>query len=159
MVTKPTKQQIAQGKARAGGNNPIKVTNSGLKKLGGAALLAASFTPIGRGVKVAATVAKAAKTIKTARTLAEPKSAVKVVSSLPAGLRKIANDKATMLATRAKSGEAAKTSASAKNQKIKADKTKAMKIDIEKVNAYFQRTGKTPSPKVTPFKNGVRVIK
>ena len=61
MATKPTKQQVAQAKARAGGNNPIKVTNSGLKKLGSAALLAASFTPAGRVVKSVATVAKAAK--------------------------------------------------------------------------------------------------
>ena len=82
MATKPTKQQVAQAKARAGGNNPIKVTNSGLKKLGSAALLAASFTPAGRAVKVAATVAKAskaAKTAKAAKTLTEPKSAVKVL--------------------------------------------------------------------------------
>jgi len=56
-----TKQQIAQAKARAGGNNPIKVTNKGLKKLGGAALIAASFTPAGRVARGAATVAKAAK--------------------------------------------------------------------------------------------------
>jgi hypothetical protein len=79
-VQKPTKQQVAQAKARAGGNNPIKVTNSGLKKLGSAALLAASFTPAGRAAKVAVTVAKAskaAKTAKAAKTLATPKSAVK----------------------------------------------------------------------------------
>ena len=61
MATKPTKQQAAQAKARAGGNNPIKVTNKGLKKLGGAALIAASFTPAGRVAKGVATVAKAAK--------------------------------------------------------------------------------------------------
>jgi hypothetical protein len=60
MAAKPTKQQIAQAKARAGGNNHIKVTNAGLKKLGGAAVLAASFTPVGRGVKAAGTVAKVA---------------------------------------------------------------------------------------------------
>jgi hypothetical protein len=52
-TTKPTKQQIAQAKARAGGNNPVKVTNAGLKKLGGAALIAASMTPAGRAVKAA----------------------------------------------------------------------------------------------------------
>ena len=51
-----TKQQIAQAKARAGGNNSVKVTNKGLKKLGSAALVAASFTPVGRGAKVAAMV-------------------------------------------------------------------------------------------------------
>ena len=38
MAVKPTKQQIAQGKLRSGGNNPIKVTDSGLKKLRNAAV-------------------------------------------------------------------------------------------------------------------------
>jgi hypothetical protein len=66
-TTKPTKQQIAQAKARAGGNNPVKVTNAGLKKLGSAAVIAASFTPVGRVAKVAATVAKASKAAKTAK--------------------------------------------------------------------------------------------
>jgi hypothetical protein len=59
-MAKPTKQQIAQAKARAGGNNPIKVTDAGLKKLGSAAVIAASLTPIGRAAKTAGTVAKAA---------------------------------------------------------------------------------------------------
>ncbi len=58
---KPTKQQIAQAKARAGGNNPVKVTNAGLKKLGQTALIAASFTPVGRVARGAATAAKAIK--------------------------------------------------------------------------------------------------
>jgi hypothetical protein len=40
MASKPTKQQIAQAKARAGGNDPIKVTNAGLKRLGNATLQA-----------------------------------------------------------------------------------------------------------------------
>jgi hypothetical protein len=66
-TTKPTKQQIAQAKARAGGNNPVKVTNAGLKKLGSAALIAASFTPAGRVAKVAATAAKATKAAKAAK--------------------------------------------------------------------------------------------
>lgn len=60
-TTKPTKQQAAQAKARAGGNNPVKVTNAGLKKLGGAALIAASMTPAGRAVKGASVAAKAIK--------------------------------------------------------------------------------------------------
>ena len=77
MATKPTKQQVAQAKARAGGNNPIKVTNSGLKKLGSAALLAASFTPVGRAAKVAATVAKATKTAKAEGVMAKTAAAAK----------------------------------------------------------------------------------
>ena len=63
-------QQAAQGKARAGGNNPVKVTNAGLKKLGSAALIAASFTPAGRVakiVKTASTVKKASATAKAAQ--------------------------------------------------------------------------------------------
>ena len=67
-TTKPTKQQIAQAKARAGGNNPVKVTNAGLKKLGSAAVTAATFVPAGRAVKVAVTAAKAAKGAKAAKT-------------------------------------------------------------------------------------------
>ena len=60
MATKPTKQQVAQAKARAGGNNPVKVTNAELKKLASGALIAASFIPVGRGVKAAGTAAKVA---------------------------------------------------------------------------------------------------
>lgn len=63
---KPTKQQIAQAKARAGGNNPVNVTNAGLKKLGSAAVIAASFTPAGRAVKTAATAVKAASKVSSA---------------------------------------------------------------------------------------------
>jgi len=68
-TTKPTKQQMAQAKARAGGNKPVKVTNAGLKKLGGAAVIAASLTPAGRAVKVATSAAKAAKAVKAAKSL------------------------------------------------------------------------------------------
>ena len=58
---KPTAQQIAQGKARAGGNNPVKVTKEGVKRLGQAALIAGSLLPAGRAVKGAATAVKAVK--------------------------------------------------------------------------------------------------
>jgi hypothetical protein len=61
---KPTKQQIAQAKARAGGNNPIKVTDAGLKKLGKVAVTAATLLPAGRAVKAVTTAAKTAKTAK-----------------------------------------------------------------------------------------------
>jgi hypothetical protein len=66
MAAKPTKQQVAQAKARAGGNNPVKVTNAGLKKLGSAALIAASFTPVGRVAKGVTMAAKATKVAKAA---------------------------------------------------------------------------------------------
>ena len=76
-ATKPTKQQVAQAKARAGGNNPVKVTNKGLKKLGGAALIAASFTPVGRVAKVVKTVSTAKKAA-TASTKARAAQGAKI---------------------------------------------------------------------------------
>ena len=79
-TTKPTKQQIAQAKARAGGNNPVKVTNAELKKLGSGALIAASFIPAGRAVKVAATAVKAAKTAKAASIAQKKNYAQKVTA-------------------------------------------------------------------------------
>jgi hypothetical protein len=79
-TSKPTKQQIAQAKARAGGNNPVKVTNAELKKLGSGALIAASFTPAGRAVKVAATAVKAAKTAKAASIAQKKNYAEKVTA-------------------------------------------------------------------------------
>lgn len=63
---KPTKQQIEQGKARAGGNNPIKVTDKGLKKLGSVVATAATVLPAGRAAKAATTVAKAAVKARSA---------------------------------------------------------------------------------------------
>jgi len=60
---KPTAQQKAQAKARAGGNDAIKVTKAGVKRLGKAALIAGSLTPVGRGVKVASMAVKAASKI------------------------------------------------------------------------------------------------
>jgi hypothetical protein len=80
---KPTKQQIAQAKARAGGNNPVKVTNAGLKKLGSAAVIAASFTPVGRVAKTAATAVKAAKTAKAASTKRIPAAYTKTKQAKP----------------------------------------------------------------------------
>ena len=59
-VIKPTAQQKAQAKARAGGNDSIKVTKAGVKRLGKAALIAASITPAGRGVKAASMAVKVA---------------------------------------------------------------------------------------------------
>ena len=64
---KPTAQQKAQAKARAGGNNAIKVTNKDLKKLGKAALIAGSMLPAGRAVKVASMAVKAGKAAKAAK--------------------------------------------------------------------------------------------
>lgn len=97
---KPTAQQIAQGKARAGGNNPVKVTKAGVKRLGQAALIAASLTPAGRGVKVAATAAKAAKAGSTARALkaAQGPSLAKGSKKLEATLGSVERAKVKMKA-------------------------------------------------------------
>ena len=58
---KPTKQQIAQGKARAGGNNPVKVTNAELKKLANGVVTAVSIAAPGAAVRDAVLLAKAIK--------------------------------------------------------------------------------------------------
>jgi hypothetical protein len=62
MATKPTKQQVAQGKARAGGNNPVKVTKADVKRLGKAALIAGSMLPAGRGIKAVQAARKMTRT-------------------------------------------------------------------------------------------------
>lgn len=90
-TTKPTKQQIAQAKARAGGNNPVKVTNAGLKKLGNAALIAATFTPVGRVAKVAATAAKVTKAAKAAKAVKSSRQAGDYVVSGRSANRVIPN--------------------------------------------------------------------
>jgi hypothetical protein len=118
---KPTAQQKAQAKARAGGNNPIKVTNAGVKRLGKAALIAGSLTPAGRGVKAASMAVKAAKAvsqsakrakimsaaekkseaIKIAKTIAKkPESSVKVVKPQGKASNTFRNQKETERLTR-----------------------------------------------------------
>jgi hypothetical protein len=85
---KPTAQQKAQAKARAGGNDSIKVTKAGVKRLGQGALIAASLTPVGRGVKIASTAVKAGKAVKTANIAKQ--------SALKAGQSKTLADKAKL---------------------------------------------------------------
>ena len=60
-TTKPTKQQIAQGKARAGGNNPVNVTNADLKKLANGVVIAVSLAAPGAAIRDAVLLAKAIK--------------------------------------------------------------------------------------------------
>jgi hypothetical protein len=146
---KPTKQQIAQAKARAGGNNPINVTNAGLKKLGSAAVIAASMTPVGRGIKAASMVAKAASTAKRTKIMAnaekkaeamkisktiakKPSPSVKVVKvdkNVPREVIANRNKVATEMAARRKSGELAKTTASRVNTNP-TGKPKSIKIKV-----------------------------
>lgn len=65
--TKPTAQQIAQAKVRAGGNNPIKVTDAGLKKLANATVIAASVVMPGAALRDAVLLAKAVRAGKLTR--------------------------------------------------------------------------------------------
>ncbi len=141
---KPTKQQTAQAKARAGGNNPVKVTNAGLKKLGGAALIAASMTPAGRAVKGASVAAKAIKAeaimakagsnaAAKAGSRADAKRGVYAKENMPKKfIKKTGSTKAE-----AKAKEAAKTEKIAKNS-VKTrpeDKIKRMR---DNVDSYYK---------------------
>ena len=167
---KPTKAQLAEGRARASASGiAMNQSAKGLRNASKVIIAGASMLPAGRAVKAVSTASKMAKTADARRKFNaaterrildnQAKKNVKVISPLNASMRKIANQKSTMLAERAKSGQAAKTGASVRNQKIKADKTKAMKLEAEKQRAYFERTGKTAVPRKNPSKNGVRVIK
>lgn len=60
-TNKPTKQQTEQAKARAGGNDPIKVTNAGLKRLANGVATAASLAAPGVAIRDAVLLAKAIK--------------------------------------------------------------------------------------------------
>ena len=149
MAAKPNKQQVAQAKARAGGNNPIKVTKAGVKRLGKAALIAASLTPVGRGVKAASMVSKAASAAKRTKIMAnaekkteamkisktiakKPSPSVKVVEvdkNVPREVIANRNKVATKMAARRKSGELAKTTASRVNTNP-INKSKFVKIKV-----------------------------
>ena len=64
---KPTKAQVAYGKARAGGQDPIKVTNKGLRRAGkAAAIVAINLTPTGRAASTVAKIASLSKATKLA---------------------------------------------------------------------------------------------
>ena len=126
MATKPTKQQVAQAKARAGGNNPVKVTNAGLKKLGSAAVIAASFTPAGRVARGAVTVAKAASGARKASTAAK--------SSRQAGDYVISKESPKRVMTKAGSGGGnyrfGRDTEITKNVSIKDTKSPSGKVSI-----------------------------
>jgi hypothetical protein len=131
-TTKPTKQQIAQAKARAGGNNPVKVTNAGLKKLGSAAVIAASFTPVGRAAKTAGTVAKAVasspkivRKIQGKQMVKQTKKAVNTIADIQ---QKVKAEKIAKNSVKTKPGMSAKERAE-KNSAAKA------KVDTAKTGA------------------------
>jgi hypothetical protein len=170
-TTKPTKQQIAQAKARAGGNNPVKVTNAGLKKLGGAAVIIASMTPAGRGVKAvstAANVAKRAKIMsnaakkaeanKIAKTIAKkPEPSVKVVPARGKSYNKAANQKEAERLARKPMPKGQRTSARPDSEvaKIKISKNVTARVPA-KSNYEFakdmSRFGKIQKQNAGPLK-------
>lgn len=76
MASKPTKQQVAQAKARAGGNNPIKVTNKGLKKLGGATANAAMIIGPGKFLKAGKIISKSVGSLSKASRVAKDKQII-----------------------------------------------------------------------------------
>lgn len=64
---KPSKQQKAYGKARAGGNNPMKITGDDVRRAGkAAAILAINLTPTGRAASTVAKIASLSKATKLA---------------------------------------------------------------------------------------------
>ena len=89
---KPTKAQVAYGKARAGGNNPIKVTKEGLRRAGkAAAIIAVNAIPAGRAVKTVAKIASTTKATKLASGASKIKtktftqgSRARITNTLPA---------------------------------------------------------------------------
>ena len=157
-TTKPTKQQVAQAKARAGGNNPIKVTNAGLKKLGGAAVLAASMTPVGRVVRTAATVAKvgsaaraSAKGLKAAQGASLAKGAAKTAASSGKYERNITNitAKANMekgLSKKESYAKAAKTMDTRKSMAMDESKKILARAAAEKKAAAIAKNLKGTKP-------------
>ena len=85
---KPTKAQVAYGKARAGGQNPMKITDAELRKAGkAAAIIAINAIPAGR---VASTVAKIASLSKATK-LASGASKVKTKTFTQGSRARITN--------------------------------------------------------------------
>lgn len=130
-ATKPTKQQIAQAKARAGGNNPVKVTNKGLKKLGSAAVMAASFTPAGRAAKVAGkTASKVIGNVINKKTRTNYLDGLYYTSGLEPGIkaarnaRKVANSFEKPIKAEAKANARGLKAANKPKPKSKATKSK-----------------------------------
>ena len=62
---KPTKAQVAYGKARAGGQNPMKITKDEARKAAkAAAIVAINALPVGRAAKTVAKIASLSKATK-----------------------------------------------------------------------------------------------
>lgn len=141
-MAKPTKQQIAQAKARAGGNNPIKVTDKGLKKLGKVALEAAMIAaPGGAGAKIGTVAGKA-----LLRSIAkEARPAALKAANAARGSGKMVNPKAP-------SGDTVRTAAK-RDVVVKTDS----KVIPVKDKGYISKDGKK-SVKVNTNKPTVRTI-
>ena len=155
-AAKPTKQQIAQAKARAGGNNPIKVTDAGLKKLGSAAVIAASFTPVGRAAKTAGTVAKAVasspkivRKIQGKQMVARTKKAVNAVADIQQKVKAetiaknsvktkpamTAKDRAAKNSTAKAKADTAKSGAAARYEAGQVEKKRQLPSKVVKINS------------------------
>ena len=64
---KPTKAQVAYGKARAGGNNPMKISGDDVRRAAkAAAIVAINLTPTGRAASTVAKIASLSKATKLA---------------------------------------------------------------------------------------------
>ena len=151
---KPTAQQVAQGKARAGGNNPVKVTKEGVKRLGKAAVIAASLTPAGRGVKAATTVAKVVKTAQAVKKLApEQKYAVKFVKDI-AKKGKTGDVKKTLDAM----PSSTKKEFSQALRKAGGDRSAVYK-PTKQANPLYQKVQTKPNGKIVKFDSAGNVIK
>ena len=62
---KPTKEQKAYGKARSGGNKPMKITGDDVRRAGkAAAIVAINLTPTGRAASTIAKIASLSKATK-----------------------------------------------------------------------------------------------
>ena len=145
---KPTAQQKAQAKARAGGNNPIKVTNAGVKRLGKAALIAGSLTPAGRGVKAASMAVKAVKAAKSAKAVkAVSRESVSNMKPHPKGIKVKASDNVNVIIKEKPNYEFNKDlSTIGKIQKQNAKSPKATKAEV-KANARGLKAANKPKGK------------
>ena len=137
---KPTKAQVAYGKARAGGQNPMRITAKDVKRTARAAAEAALLAvPIGKGVKIGQVAGKA-----VARALAKEASPkIASAANKARGAGKMVNPKPAM-------GKVERTAAKRDVVVKSDDKTYAL-------NRFIDKSGRQ-SVKVRTNKPSVRTI-
>ena len=153
MATKPTKQQLAQSKARAGGNNPIKVTSSGLKKLGTAAAIAASLTPVGRGAKIAGIIAKPISKAVQTKSVKNTKVVVEKIAKMQEKTRaeKIASNSVKVKPAAKRMGnppDAAKTQFKNDSSRTRASDAAMRRAEEDEFSPAFRNTDPSYSSKL-----------